>query len=166
MPVLGKPLRERPGTQGKAKTFLDVGGNALARLTLVVAHEGIQDDGEREGFAFGDLRGEHAVAVVTPPELNGLKLFVAFAFAGDAGAPAVEAALALFANETMVGIGHDFLVPQRYVLDKGASRIVQLMGEECLPDSACGAPHGWCRGFGGLGVVWCGIRGVGRQDET
>jgi hypothetical protein len=43
---------------------------------------------------------------MAPPELDRLKLFVAFAFAGDAGAPAVEAPFALFTNETVVGMGH------------------------------------------------------------
>jgi hypothetical protein len=106
-----------------------VDGNALARLTLVVAHEGIKNNGKRECFAFGDLRGKHAVAVMAPPELDSLKLFVAFAFAGDALAPAVEASFALFANETMAGSGHVFLVARRRVLDKGTLRIVHRVGE-------------------------------------
>jgi hypothetical protein len=36
-PVLGKPLRERAGTEMQTKAFPDVDGNALARLALVVA---------------------------------------------------------------------------------------------------------------------------------
>src|SRR5690349_12012105 len=72
-PVLGKPLRERAGTEVQAETFPDVGGNTLACLSLVVAHDGIKNNGQGESFAFGNLRGEHAVAVVTPPELDGFK---------------------------------------------------------------------------------------------
>jgi hypothetical protein len=108
----------------QAEACLDMHGNALAGLTLVVAHERIKDDREREGFAFGDLRREDAVAVVAAPELDSLKLFVAFAFAGNAGAPAVEAALALLADEALAWSGHVFLVARRLVLDKGASWIM------------------------------------------
>jgi hypothetical protein len=84
----------------QAEAFLDVGHNTLPGLPLVVAHERIKNNGQGKGFAFGDLRSEHAVAVVTPPELDGFELFVAFAFAGNAGAPAIQAALALLADET------------------------------------------------------------------
>jgi hypothetical protein len=124
-----------------------VGGNTLARLTLVVAHEGIKNNGKRECFAFGDLRGKHAVAVMAPPELDSLKLFVAFAFAGDAGTSAVEAPFALITDETMAGIGHAFLVARRLVLDKGTSWIVHVLGEHGPLDSAGGAPHEWCKGM-------------------
>ena len=110
-PVLGKPLREGPVADAEAEAFLDVGRNTLPGLTLVVAYEGIKDDGQREGFAFGDLRSKDAVAVMAAPELDGFELLVAFAFAGDAGAPAVEAALALLADETSRRVGHGFFVP-------------------------------------------------------
>ena len=63
------------------------------------------------------------------PELDSLKLFVAFAFAGDAGISAVQAAFALFADEAMAGSGHVFLVARRRVLDKGTLRIVHRVGE-------------------------------------
>ena len=43
----------------------------------------------------GVLRSENAVAVMASAKRDGLKLFVALAFADDAGAPAVEVALAL-----------------------------------------------------------------------
>jgi len=95
--------------------------------------------------------GEDAVAVMAPPELDGLQLFVAFAFAGNMQAMAVEAALALLAEETVMSMGHVFLVPQSTVLDKGTSRIVHLVGEYGLLDAARMAPHGFRRGMGGFG---------------
>jgi len=125
-------------------TFKGLGGNALAGIPLVVVHEGIKDNGQGKGFAFGDLRGEHAVAVMTPPKLDGFELFVAFAFFGNVGAPAVEAPFALLPDEALARIGHVFLVPRRNFLDKGTSWIVQLMGEYGLSDHAGMAPHGFC----------------------
>ena len=160
-PILGKPLGEGARADFQAEALLNVGRNALTCLPVVVAHDGIKDDSEREGFAFGDLRGEDPVAVMAPPELDGLQLLIAPAFAGDAGAPAVKATLALVADELMAGSGHVFLVAQRSVLDKGASRIVQLVGEYDPTDSAAPLPHGFCRGMCGFCVEWCGIREVG-----
>ncbi len=82
----------------QAKAFPDAGGNLLTRLAAVVAHEGVEDDREGKGFAFGDLGGEHAVAVLAPPELDSLVLLVALAVAGNMQPTAIEAALALVAD--------------------------------------------------------------------
>ena len=131
----------------QTKAFPDVDGNALARLALIVTHEGIKNNSQGKGFAFGNLRGEHPVTVMAAPELDSLKLFVAFAFAGDAGTAAVEAPFALITDETMAGIGHAFLVARRLVLDKGTSWIVHVLGEHGPLDSAGGAPHEWCKGM-------------------
>jgi hypothetical protein len=63
------------------------------------------------------------------PELDGFELFVAFAFAGEARATAVEASFALVADETVMSMGHVFLVARRLVLDKSTSRIVHTVEE-------------------------------------
>ena len=162
-PVLGKPLRERPGTDPEAEVFLEVGHDCLACLAAIIAYEGIKNDCEREGFAFGDLRGKDPVAVMAPPELDGLEFFVALAFPGDAQAPTVEASLALLADELLVaGSGHVFLVAQGRELDKGALRIVHSLDGRCLPDSASMPPHGFCKDYGGFGRWRCDVREVGR----
>ena len=98
-PILGKPLGERPGAEGEAKTFLEVGGNLLTGVAAIVARERIKDDGQGKGFAFSDLRSEDPVAVMASPELDGFELFVAPAFPGDPQAMAVEAAFTLIADE-------------------------------------------------------------------
>src|SRR5881296_2203815 len=102
-PVLGKPLRECARTHAQAEAFFDIGDHSPACLPAVVAHKRIEDHREGKGFALGNLRGEDPVAVMASPELDGLQLFVAFAFPGEAGAPAVEASLALIADELLAG---------------------------------------------------------------
>jgi hypothetical protein len=102
-PILGKPLGERPGTEGEAKAFLEAGGNLLTGIAVIVTRERIKYDGEREGFAFGDLRSKDAIAVMAVPELDRLQLLVALAFPGDTQAMAVEAALVLIADERLAG---------------------------------------------------------------
>ncbi len=80
----GAPVGEGPGADVHAEPLLDMDGNALARITTVVAHDSIEDNGQGEGFAFGDLRSEGPVAVMATPELDGLGLLVASAFPGNA----------------------------------------------------------------------------------
>src|SRR5262249_16114025 len=103
--------------------------------------------GQGEGFAFGDLRGKDAIAIMAPPELDGFELLVALAFAGDAQASAVEAALAVIADKTRGRGGHVFLVTQGTVLDKDTSRIVHRPAPH--DPTSCGGmtPHEWCRGM-------------------
>ena len=97
--------RERPGAHAETEALLNIRGNSLASIAPVVAHEGLEDNGKREGFALGDLRGEDAVAGMAVPELHGLELFVALPFPGDAGAPAVDAALGIRADEGPARMG-------------------------------------------------------------
>jgi len=52
------------------------------------------------------------------------------------------------------------------MLDKSTSHIVHLVGEYSPLDYATLTPHGFCRGFCGFGLVWCGIRGVRHQHGT
>jgi hypothetical protein len=102
-PILGKPLGERPGADAESEAFLDVYSDMPARLPTVVTHKGIKDDSQGEGFALGDLWSEAPIALMTAPELDSLEFFVAPAFPGEVCAPAVQAALALLADERTAG---------------------------------------------------------------
>ena len=97
--VLGEPLRKGTQTEAYAETLGDTRGNALSRLTAVVETETLKDDLEREGFAFGNLRGEDAVAIMAAPALDDFMLFIALAFPCDARTLAVDAALKVRADE-------------------------------------------------------------------
>ena len=169
----------------EAEAFLDVRGNARARVVMVVAHECIEDDGERKGFALGDLRGEDPVAVMAPPELDSFELLVAFAFPGDAQAVAVETALALVANEALMStrcrvglwrIGHrvkGMMIPSLEhrvapwastavaVMGCRTSRIVSLFLVHEPAEHAAIPPHGFCTDAQGICLRWCGFREVG-----
>ena len=56
-------------------------------------------------FAFDDLRGEDAVAVVAVPELDRLQFLIPLAFPGDARTLAVDAALGIRADEGPARMG-------------------------------------------------------------
>ena len=100
--ILSKPLGERSGADAEAKAFLEMRGNMLACLTAIVAHESIHDDSKRECFALGNLGSEDPIAVMAPPQLDGLQFLIAPAFTRDAQAVAIEAALALVTDEARV----------------------------------------------------------------
>ena len=93
--VLSEPLREGAGAHAHTETLFDPLCHALPRLAAIVETETLQDHLERKGFAFGDLRGEDAVAVVAEPKLDRLQFLISLAFSGDARTFTVDAALGI-----------------------------------------------------------------------
>ena len=78
------------------------------------------------------------------PELDGLKLFVAFAFSGDAQAMAVETARVLITDQARVGVW--------------CVGVALLLWEPDPTDRATRPPHWCCKGERGL-VLSCAVLG-------
>ncbi len=62
-------------------------------MPAIIMHERFENDFQRIGFSFSELRREDSIAGAAEPELNGLVFFVALSSLGDVSTATEEAPL-------------------------------------------------------------------------